>query len=168
MRLKYRFGTTHTGVSSGKELAAPLQDYASRTSSAVTTVSPATGHRATFVFSRFSMGDYGEVARLPANNRMLTCPHSSRVLLPLSASIRWFSRGASPTGQFLVFLPEERQPSCYSPTPRRRVENGDSIPPFTMPSLFSLPRPGTPLKQTGPTCLHARCLHKKSWVNNTP
>ena len=63
VRLKYRFGSSHTAVSSGKELAAPLQSYAGQTRDAVTGISPFDAHRAAMVISQFSTGEYAQAAR---------------------------------------------------------------------------------------------------------
>ncbi len=123
VRLKYRFGTTHTGVSSGKELAAPLQDYASRTSSAVTTVSPATGHRAALVFSRFSMGDYGEVARIAGQQPDADLPaFLSRAFTIVREHSLVLEGGLPRPGQFLVFLPEDAGLLAIPPLPEESGE----------------------------------------------
>ena len=62
VRLKYRFGSYHTDVSSGKELSAPLRTYADLTRSVVTGISPEDAHRASMVVSLFSTGDYAQAA----------------------------------------------------------------------------------------------------------
>ena len=64
IRLKYRFGSSHTEVSLGKELALPLKTYVELTREAVTGISPVTAHRAVVVINQFSTGEYGEVARI--------------------------------------------------------------------------------------------------------
>jgi hypothetical protein len=63
-RLKSRFGTTHTAVTSGKELAVPLKAYTERTSEGVLDLSTEAAHRAAMTISQFSLGDYGEAARI--------------------------------------------------------------------------------------------------------
>jgi hypothetical protein len=64
IRLKYRFGMSHTAVSLGKELAAPLKTYVEQNPDAITGISPDTAHRAAMVISLFSTGEYGEAARV--------------------------------------------------------------------------------------------------------
>ncbi|MDO9326106.1 MAG: hypothetical protein Q7T80_14240 [Methanoregula sp.] len=63
IRLKYRFGQTHTTVSLGTELAAPLQVYVGQTQEAMSGISSETAHRAAVVISQFSTGEYGQAAR---------------------------------------------------------------------------------------------------------
>jgi hypothetical protein len=63
VRLKYRFGTTHTAVSLGKELAAPLTTYTGKTRDAFTGISPYDAHRAALALSQFSTGEYAQAAR---------------------------------------------------------------------------------------------------------
>ena len=64
IRLKYRFGSSHTEVSLGKELASPLKIYVEQTRDAVTGISTVTAHRAAVVINQFSTGDFGEAARI--------------------------------------------------------------------------------------------------------
>jgi len=64
IRLKYRFGQSHTEVSLGKELATPIKIYVEQTRDAVTGISADAAHRATVVINQFSTGEYGEVARI--------------------------------------------------------------------------------------------------------
>ncbi|MHB8163249.1 MAG: hypothetical protein ACYDDV_02750 [Methanoregula sp.] len=63
VRLKYRFGSSQTAVTSGRELAAPLDAYIGRTGDAVAGIAPETAHRAAVVISQFSTGNFGEAAR---------------------------------------------------------------------------------------------------------
>ncbi len=63
VRLKYRFGASHTAVSSGKELAAPLKSYLDETHDTVTGISPYDAHRAALVISQVSTGEYAQAAR---------------------------------------------------------------------------------------------------------
>lgn len=64
IRLKYRFGSPHTEVSLGKELASPLKIYVEQTRDSVTGISTVTAHRAAVVINQFSTGEYGEAARI--------------------------------------------------------------------------------------------------------
>lgn len=64
IRLKYRFGTLHTAVSEGKELASSLKTYAGQTYDALSSVSPETAHQAAIVISQFAQGEYRYVARV--------------------------------------------------------------------------------------------------------
>ncbi|PKL58156.1 MAG: hypothetical protein CVV34_03815, partial [Methanomicrobiales archaeon HGW-Methanomicrobiales-5] len=64
IRLKYRFGTSHTAVSLGQELDAPLKAYAGQSRAAVSSVSPASAHSASVIISQFARGEYRDVARL--------------------------------------------------------------------------------------------------------
>jgi hypothetical protein len=64
IRLKHRLGESHTAVTSGKELAAPLKMYVERTHDAVTGISSESAHQAAVVISQFSSGEYAEVARV--------------------------------------------------------------------------------------------------------
>ena len=64
IRLKYRFGSSHTEVSLGKELALPRQSTVVLTREPVIGISPVTAHRAVVVINHFATGEYGEVARI--------------------------------------------------------------------------------------------------------
>jgi hypothetical protein len=63
IRLKYRFGSPHTEVSSGKELASPLKIYIEKASGSFAGISPDTAHDAAVVFVQFAHGEYREAAR---------------------------------------------------------------------------------------------------------
>jgi hypothetical protein len=122
VRLKYRFGTVYTDVSSGKELAVPLQDYASRTSSAVTAVSLATGHRAALAISRFTMGDYGEAARI-AGQPDADLPAFLSRAFAIAREHALILEGCLPKpGQFLTFPPEDAGVLAIPPLPEESEE----------------------------------------------
>lgn len=109
VRLKYRFGATHTAVSLGKELSAPLKAYLDETSKAVTGISPYDAHRAALVISQASTGEYAQAARsagmvtesaeLPGVlTRAFAIVHEHAIILELSL----------PRPEpFLTFLPED-------------------------------------------------------------
>jgi hypothetical protein len=95
VRLKYRFGTSHTAVSLGKELASPLKMYAGQTSEALNRVSPEAAHQAAIVISQFAQGEYRQVARvagavsgqpdgIPAVERAFTIVHEHSLILDKS------------------------------------------------------------------------------------
>jgi hypothetical protein len=67
IRLKYRFGVSHTAVSLGKELAAPLKDFVGQNGDAIAHISPEYAHLAAIVISQFSCGEYREVAGKTSN-----------------------------------------------------------------------------------------------------
>ncbi len=63
VRLKYRFGATHTAVSLGKELSPSIKAYLTETHNAVTGISPSDAHQAALVISQVSNGEYALAAR---------------------------------------------------------------------------------------------------------
>jgi hypothetical protein len=112
VRLKYRFGSSHTAVSLGKELAGPLQAYVGRTRDAVTGISPDAAHRAAVVISQFSTGDYGLAARSagtfpgnPVENGQAPCLTRAFEIVHEQATIL---NGSLPRpSAFRTFLPED-------------------------------------------------------------
>jgi hypothetical protein len=115
LRLKYRFGDPHTAVSSGKELAAPLREYAERTSDRVM-ASTADGHRAAVVISRFAMGEYAGAARA-AGEPGDEPPSLSRAFAIVSEHATVLDRGLMRPDPFLDFLPEDTALLAIPPTP---------------------------------------------------
>jgi hypothetical protein len=107
VRLKYRFGSSHTAVSSGKELAAPLQAYAGRTRGVVTGASLATGHRAAVALGRFSMGDYAEAARIAGQPGAGEPPVLGRAFAIVSQHATVLDHSLPRPESFLTFLPED-------------------------------------------------------------
>jgi len=115
LRLKYRFGDPHTTVSSGKELAATMKEYADRTRDRVR-ASSIDGHRAAVVVSRFAMGDFAEAARAadgqPADEASL-----ARAFSIVSEHATVLDRSLPRPDPFLDFLPEDSALLGLPPTP---------------------------------------------------
>jgi len=127
IRLKYRFGTCHTAVSRGQELAVPLKTYIGKTCDAFTGISSEPAHRAAVVISQFSTGEYGQAA------------HAA----------------GSVAGQETYFCRKMKACSQRSRHPRT-ARTGNSIPSWTMPCSSSLARHGMAPKRIARTCWHAR------------
>ncbi len=109
VRLKYRFGESHTAVSSGKELSAPLRDYIGKTREAVTSTNPRTGHTAAVAISQFSLGEYAAAARTAATGTGQ--PEETGELLARAFGIvseqgRVLERSIPRPEPFLTFSPE--------------------------------------------------------------
>jgi hypothetical protein len=117
VRLKYRFGDSHTTVSSGKELPAVLQAYASRTCEAVAGASRTTGHRAAVAIGRFSMGDYAEAARIAGQPGAGEPPVLGRAFAIVSEHATVLDRSLERPEQFLTFLPEDAGLLAIAPVP---------------------------------------------------
>jgi len=105
VRLKYRFGTPHTAVSSGKELSAPLRAYADRTSDRVL-ASTADGHQAAVVISRFAMGEYASAAGA-AGQSSDEPPSLSRAFAIVREHAAVLDGSLPRPDPFLEFLPED-------------------------------------------------------------
>ncbi|MFA6226576.1 MAG: hypothetical protein WC620_10495 [Methanoregula sp.] len=112
VRLKHRFGSSHTAVSLGKELAGPLQTYVGRTRDAVTGISPDAAHRAAVVISQFSTGDYGLAAQTagtfpgnPADNGQAPCLTRAFEIVHEQAAI--LDGSLSRPSTLRMFLPED-------------------------------------------------------------
>jgi hypothetical protein len=124
LRLKYRFGSPHTTVSSGKELSAPLQAYADRTCDRVM-VSTADGHRAAVVISRIAMGEYAGAAG-PSGQPADESPALSRAFAIVSEHAAILDRGLPRPDLFLDFPPEDADmlaiPSTAGSTEEQRFD----------------------------------------------
>jgi len=112
VRLKYRFGLSHTAVSLGKELAAPIKSYVEQTRDAVTGISPETAHRVAVVISQFSTGEYGEAARaastVPGRSEELTGdPMLVRALEIVHEHAILLEQSLSRPETYRTFLPED-------------------------------------------------------------
>jgi len=105
LRLKYRFGTPHIAVSSGKELSAPLRAYADRTSDRIM-ASVADGHQAAVVISRFAMGEYAGAARA-AEQSSGEPPSLARAFAIVREHATVLDRNLPGPDPFLDFLPED-------------------------------------------------------------
>lgn len=109
VRLKYRFGTSHTAVSRGQELAAPLTTYIEKTGDALTGTSSHDAHRAAVVISQFSTGEYGHAARAaagqPADPGL--APVLSRAFAIVHEHATVLEQSLPRPEPYLAFLPED-------------------------------------------------------------
>jgi len=105
IRLKCRFGTPATEAVPGRELASPIRDYAEKARGGAT-LSPAEGHQAAVVVSRFASGDYAGAARAAGQ------PPAEPAILARAYDIarehaEVLDRGLKQPEPFRDFLPED-------------------------------------------------------------
>lgn len=109
VRLKYRFGTSHTAVSLGKELASPLKMYAGQTSEELKSVSPEIAHQAAIVISQFAQGEYRVVAQVAkaANGQPAGVPAVERAFAIVHEQALTLDQSLPRPEPYLAFLPED-------------------------------------------------------------
>ncbi|MEI7856798.1 MAG: hypothetical protein WCH85_04765 [Methanomicrobiales archaeon] len=109
IRLKYRFGTSHTAVSLGKELAAPLKIYTGQTCDALSGIVPDAAHQAAIVISQFAQGEYRHVALVAgaASDQPAGVPALVRAFAIVHEHALILEQSLPRPDPFQVFLPED-------------------------------------------------------------
>ncbi len=118
VRLNYRFGESHTAVSSGQELAAPLKTYTGQTSNALSGISPEAAHRAAVVISQFARGEFRQVARAagqPADPGQE--PALTRAFAIVHEHATVFEQSLPRPEPYRTFLPEDESLLANPPHP---------------------------------------------------
>ena len=118
IRLKYRFGTCHTAVSRGLELAVPLKTYIGKTCDAFTGISSEPAHRAAVVISQFSTGEYGQAAHAAGSVAgQETSPALSRAFAIVHEHATVLEHSLARPEPYLIFLPEDESLLAKIPAP---------------------------------------------------